>query len=198
MSSTFAIVSVTAVLKRLLENGLIDHGVIAALGADVIVSALPPDRITTGSDEHTQLNLFLYQITPNTGLSAAGRSGSAERRAASPPLTLDLYYLITSYSAQEYHMEILLGYAVELLHRSPEITGDQMQAVLSAMAAADSSGLQPVLGAVAASGQAGQIAKLAIRPQFPSSDELSKLWSALQARYRPSAVYKVSLGLIES
>ena len=29
--------------------------------------------------------------------------------------------------------------------------------------------------------------------QFLSLEEMSKLWSALQARYRPSLVYKVSL-----
>src|SRR5438094_172682 len=101
MSSTFAIASVTAVLKRLLENGLIDHGVAEAIGGDVVVSALPPDRVTTGAEERPQLNLFLHQVTPNTGLSASSRSdiGASEGRKRPAPLALNLHYLLTSYGA---------------------------------------------------------------------------------------------------
>ncbi|MBD0326353.1 MAG: DUF4255 domain-containing protein, partial [Pyrinomonadaceae bacterium] len=87
MSTALAIASVTAVLKDLLHNGLIDHDLVSSLG-DVLVSALPPDRIdiseTTGN---SQLNLFLYQVTPNTGWRNVGlpsRDGRGER-LTNPP-----------------------------------------------------------------------------------------------------------------
>ena len=43
MSNALAIASVTAVLKDLLNNGVIDHQLSGVVG-EVTVSALPPDR----------------------------------------------------------------------------------------------------------------------------------------------------------
>ena len=68
MSNALAIAGVTAVLKDLLNNGLIDHNVTGAVGGNVTVTALPPDRVVApGAQEGNQLNLFLHQVTPNAG-----------------------------------------------------------------------------------------------------------------------------------
>ena len=48
MSNALAIGAVTAVLRDLLNNGLVDHDVTGSLGGNVTVSALPPDRIRIG------------------------------------------------------------------------------------------------------------------------------------------------------
>ena len=87
MTTTLAIAAITAVLKHLLENGLAESDVTASIGGDVIVSALPPDRATTGADERAQLNVFLYQATPNTGLRspAAGMGRAPPRGGRRPP-----------------------------------------------------------------------------------------------------------------
>src|SRR5262245_28723420 len=126
MSSALALAAVTAVLKHLLENGLVDRGVAADIGGEVIVSTQAPDRITTGADERTQLNLFLYQITPNTGLRPSNSSVVAKdnKQLLRPPLVLDLYYLITAYSAQDFHSEILLGAMLQVLHETPVLTNE--------------------------------------------------------------------------
>ena len=70
MTSAFAIASVTYLLKDVLDNRLVRHGITASVG-DVTVSALPPDRITTGSDERSQINLFHYRVTPHTAWRGA-------------------------------------------------------------------------------------------------------------------------------
>src|SRR3954462_10049053 len=49
-----ALASVTALLKHFLENGLAERGIVAQLGGDVTVSALPLDRIASGPDEKAQ------------------------------------------------------------------------------------------------------------------------------------------------
>ena len=67
MSTAAGIAAVTAVLKDLLSNGLIDRQVVGAVG-DVTVSALPPDRITL-PEASSQLNLYLYLVSRNTGWS---------------------------------------------------------------------------------------------------------------------------------
>lgn len=64
MSNALSTAAVTGVIKYLLENGLVSDAIAASVG-DVIVTAIPPDRITVGTDERAQLNLFLYQVTQN-------------------------------------------------------------------------------------------------------------------------------------
>src|SRR4051794_1347570 len=124
MSNALAIASVTAVLKDLLNNGVIDHQLSGAVG-EVTVSALPPDRILIdGQDETSRINLFLYRVTPNQGWrNAALPSRDADgNRSSNPPLALDLHYLLTTYGAAEFHAEILLGYAMQMIHETPILT----------------------------------------------------------------------------
>ena len=67
MSTALAIASVTHVLKDLLNNGIIDRDITGVVGGNVIVTALAPDKIDTSANEHSQLNLFMYQVSPNSG-----------------------------------------------------------------------------------------------------------------------------------
>jgi hypothetical protein len=200
MSSALAIASVTAVLRDLLHNGLIDQDVTASLG-DVRVTALPPDRITTGDHEQSQLNLFLYQVTPNAAwrnVSLPSRDGRGESIAA-PPLAVDLHYLISAYGAQDFHAEILLGYAMQLLHETPVLGREAIRTALGAASLVTAgSGLPATLAALSTSALADQVEQLKITPQNLNTEETSKLWTALQARYRAAAAYHVSVVLIDS
>jgi hypothetical protein len=201
MSSALAIASVTAVLRDLLHNGLIDQDVSANIGGDVKVTALPPDRITTGDHEQSQINLFLYQVTPNAGWRNFGlpsRDGRGESIAA-PPLALDLHYLLSAYGAQDFHAEILLGYAMQLLHETPVLGRDAIRTALGATTLVDATdGLPATLAALSTSALADQVEQIKIAPQTLNTEETSKLWTALQARYRAAAAYHVSVVLIDS
>src|SRR2546430_1456197 len=120
MSNALAIASVTRVLKDLLNNGLVDHDVTAAVGSSVTVTALPPDRLdaSPGSAQTSHLNLFLHKVTPNLGWRSADlptRDGRGER-VNNPLLPLNLHYILTAYGAEELHAEILLGYPMLPLH----------------------------------------------------------------------------------
>ena len=99
MSNALAIAGVSAVLRDLLNNGLIDHEVASAVGTPVTVSVLPPDRVKIGEDEKAQLNLFLYQVTPNAGWNNVGLPSRDDEgnRLTNRPLALDLHYLLTAY-----------------------------------------------------------------------------------------------------
>jgi hypothetical protein len=96
VSNALAIAGVTAVLRDLLNNGLIDHSVSGTLGNAVTVSALAPDRIIASNGvEPTQLNLFLYHVTPNQGWRnerLPSRESAGRTRLSNPPLALDLHY----------------------------------------------------------------------------------------------------------
>lgn len=199
MSSALAIASVTALLKSLLENGLTERSVSDSIGHSAPVSVLPPDRITTGSDEQPQLNLFLYQIAPNTVRRRQDHPDATRGDQASGSfLALDLFYLITAYGATDYQIEILLGSALQLLQREHELKPERISSILASLSSArDDRGVLPAAAALARSNLPRQVKEIKFTPQFLQLEELSKIWSALQARYRPSAVYKASLVYID-
>jgi hypothetical protein len=62
----------------------------------------------------------------------------------------------------------------------------------------DVSMLPPAFQALAASDLADQVELIKITPDAVSPDEMSKLWTAIQSHYRPSAAYQVSVVLIEA
>ena len=197
MSSPLAIAAVTAVLKDLLNEGLINND-LSQVGS-FSVSATPPDRITTGDTEPNRLNWFLYQVTPNSGWRNEGLPSFAAQggRLTNPPLALDLHYLLTAYGHADLNAEILLGYAMELLHDTPVLTRAAIKRSLTpdnpfgvALIPADGQGRTAI-------DLADQIELIKIAPHYLTGDELSKLWTAMQARYRPTMAYQVSTVLIQ-
>ncbi|MCS6328177.1 MAG: DUF4255 domain-containing protein [Nitrospira sp.] len=201
MSTALAIAGVTAVLRDLLNDGLINHNVSGLLGSTVTVSALPPDRVVpVNGTESTQLNLFLHQVTFNTGWrnhALPSRDGSGMQRLSNPPLALDLHYLLSAYSAEELGSEILLGYAMQLLHEVPVLDRRAITTALTPSPSVDTT-LPPALRALAECGLADQVEQIKLVPDPLSSEEMSKLWTAVQSHYRPSAAYVATVVLIES
>jgi uncharacterized protein DUF4255 len=186
MSSPLSIASVTSVIKGFLENGLVVHGASAVVG-DLSVTALPPDRIATGADERSQLNIYLYRITPNTAWRTVAASGSGEQDVRAMPLSLDLHYVLTAYGEREYHAETLLGSAVDLIHETPVLTREVITPMLSALAEHGNAGATVFADVI------NSIDRITLSPEFLSMEDLTKLWSALQARYRLSATYQASV-----
>ncbi|MEH1868203.1 MAG: DUF4255 domain-containing protein [Nostoc sp.] len=205
MSNVLSIAAVTAVLKVLLENGLVSDPIAASVG-DVIVTALPPDRISVEADERAQINLFLYQVTQNRNVDWVSQefrsrhsriNGNASSQI--PPLALDLHYLLTAYGAKDFQAELLLGYAMHLLHKTPAITSDIIEnTLINASTTNTSSAFSQAVASVSVPDLAEQIGQIKLTPEFFNMEETSKLWSALQTHYRPSATYLASMVLIES
>ncbi|HVR34872.1 MAG TPA: DUF4255 domain-containing protein [Methylomirabilota bacterium] len=195
MSNAFAIAAVTAVMKDILHNGFVAHDLSATLG-EVSVSAIPPDRVIPSSGEDpNQLNLFLYQVTPNQGwrnVDLPSRDTRGER-VANPPLALDLHYLLTAYGARDFHPEIVLGHAMQLLHENPIVTRDAIRRALSPSVLPEG-----FPASLATSDLAEQVEQIKITQEILSAEEISKLWSAFQAKYRATAAYLVTVVLIES
>ncbi len=86
MSGPFALAAVSAVLRRLLTNGLGDVDLSIFGGAASVITLHPPDLVETGANELAQLNLYLYRVAPNAALRNEGlASRSADRRAPLQP-----------------------------------------------------------------------------------------------------------------
>lgn len=203
MSGPLAIAAVTAALKDLLNNGLLDHAGLSVVGSWA-VSAMPPDRIPTGETEPNRLNLFLYQLTPNQGWRNEGLPSRdvVGNRLTNPPLALDLHYILTAYGASDFNAEILLGYAIQLLHETPVLSRAQLRTALGGTppvgGAVDGSAIPSIFGDLSAIDLADQVESIKITPVTLSGEDLSKLWTAMQARYRPTMAYMVSVVLIQA
>jgi len=199
MSTALAIAGVTAVLRNLLDDGIVN--VSSVLGSSVTVSISPPDRVVPqNSDESSQLNLFMYLVTANTGWSneqLPSRDASGRLRLTNRPLALDLHYLLSVYSGGDLHGEILLGYAMQLLHETPVLTRDMIRTALTHTPVIGA-GLTPALRALADSGLEDQVELIKLTPQYLNTEEMSKLWTAMQSNFRPTAAYIASVVLIEA
>jgi hypothetical protein len=122
---------------------------------------------------------------------------AAGNRITNPPLALDLHYLLTAYGRAELQAEVLLGYALQLLHETPVLPRDAIRRAL-APTVLDGAILPTVYKSLRGADLAEQIELLKITPAALGSEEMSRLWSAIQARYRPTAAFQVSVVLIES
>lgn len=181
-------------LRNLLNGWMVEQNVSGTLGSSVTVTASPPDAVKLeGANAQTQLNLFLHQVTPNLGWRNVGlpsRDGGGAR-LSNPPLALDLHYLVTAYGVKDLHAEVVLGHAMHFLHENPVLDRQAIRDVLAAGAA-------EVPGLSSATDLADQMEQIKITPTSMSTEEMSRLWSALQAHYRPTASYHVSVVLVEA
>jgi hypothetical protein len=197
MSSQLAIGAVSAVLRNLLDNGLVEAG--PALGA-INVTAIAPDLIKVEDPEFgPQLNLFLYRVSPNQGwqnelLPSYGANGA---RTSNPPLPLNLHFLLTAYGKSDFQAEILLGYAMSLLHEHAVLDRAAIRRALVPSPLGPSI-LPPAFQALSASDLADQVEAVTLTLEPMDSEEMSRLWSAIQAHYRPTAAYVASVVLIET
>jgi hypothetical protein len=196
VSNALAIAAVSAVIKNVLDTGLIADKASDALGQNVTVSVLAPDAIVLANDAQPRLNLFMHQATPNAAWRNVNlpTTDGAGRRIANAPLALDLHYLLTAYGSADLQAELLLGFAMQLLHETPVLARNAIRAALNPATPSPNS----IYQALRASDLADQLEQIKITPGKMDTEELSKLWTALQAHYRPTAPYLVTVVLIEA
>lgn len=184
MSGAWTMGALTAALKGFLENQLAGQVQLVGLDGEVVVSALPLDRISTGGEERPQLNLLLWLIAPHTRLPAGGRT---EARLNEP--MFELHYLLSAFGRHDFEAELLLGFAMsrlQTLAREPERRAEAIKSI-----AAGGGKHGPALAAGAAI-LADVASLLSIEPVYLSMEEMARVWSSAQARYRPSVAYKIS------
>jgi hypothetical protein len=196
VSNALALSAVTAVLQSLFNA--VFNTPTSALGS-VLVSAVAPDIVQNGAgngaDTQLRVNLFLHQVTPNgawrnMGLPSLATDGST--RLKSPPLALDLHYLLTVYATEDTEAEALLGSAILMLHENPILTRSEIRNVLTSLPST-----APLASALSTSGLADQIETIKITPATLGREEMAWLWTALKADYRPTFPFQVSVVLIQ-
>jgi hypothetical protein len=176
MSNPLAIAAVTSTLRNLLTAAIAGDGDLA----DTVFTTQPPDRARTGATN--QLNLFMYQTTPNAAWRNKTLPPARDGESAPFPLGLDLYYLLTAYGRGDDDVlgHRLLGRAMTGYHEHPVLGPDELHDALPG----DDVDAQPE--------------RVRITPVSLSVDDMSKLWTTFQTQYRISAAYRVAVVLIQS
>jgi Pvc16 N-terminal domain len=206
MSTGLAISGVTYVLQYYLGNVYSASG--SPFTNPVTVSCLAPDLVQdslgNGSEAENQVNLFLHQVTHNAAwrnveLPSLGADGKT--RLKSPPLALDLHYLLTVYATDYWQAEALLGYALMMLHENPVIVRDDITNALQALTpippTPEPYPNNPLTTFLGSSGLADQIEMIKITPETLGREEMAWLWTALKADYRPTFPFLVSVVLMQ-
>ncbi len=181
MSNALAIAATTSTLRNLLlaQIPLLDANL-----SDLEVTTQPLDAARKGVTK-AQINLFLYQ----TVLNGAWRNLDVPRQVragetGTPPLALNLHYLITAYGRGETDNDALshrvMGGAMSVLHDHPVL------------------GRSEIAVALPSNDLGEQFERLRITPLSMGLEEMSKLWMIFQTQYRISMAYEVTVLLIDS
>lgn len=194
MSNHLAVATVTATLKRTLDEAL-------AAGTpgsvpNATASTVRPEDVTDGNGGKTGINIYLYQVVPNASmrndeLPTRRSDGSLARR---PQAALDLSYLLTFYGDEkEQEPQRLLGTAVSTLNSRPMLSRDAIRDAIDQAIADDPSTYLQFSDLV------DQIDLVKLSPLPLNLEELSKLWSVFfQTPYVLSVAYSGTVVLIES
>ena len=198
MSDPLAISAVSAVLQFYLFN--LYTPVSSVFGGKVTVTSQAPDLVQSSFGPNMKpenlVNLFLHQVTynpawRNVGLPSVASDGRT--RLSSPPLALDLHYLLTAYGSADWQAEGLLGYALMMLHENSIITRGDISHALTHLTGSNTD----MIPALKASTLADQVEMIKITPATLGREEMAWLWTALKADYRPTFPFQVSVVLIQ-
>ena len=92
-----------------------------------------------------------------------------------PPLTLNVYYLLTPYANDAISAHQVLSHAMGILHDHSIVAGADLAGSLSTV-----------------------VEQLAIVLCPTTVEELTRIWNALQSPYRLSVCYEVRIAVIQS
>ena len=174
MSDYTAIADVGETLKKLLWDNIKEDNT-----AKSIIES--EDQITLSSPEETEpskkLSLFLYQITENVYLKNQEMQIVNSTELKYPPLSLNLFYLVTPHTKKGENDHIILGKVMQIFYDNSILRGSVLQGSL-----ADSR----------------EELKLILNPL--STEELNKIWTVMSKSkpYKLSVCYEVTPVKIES
>ena len=172
-------------LIQLLKDGFIgdpDLGIDSAAADELIVLASPADF-----EGDARLSLFLYQVHQNEFLNNWEMRQTSDGTLENPPLTLDLFYMLTVYPPPEssdtqvtdrtLFEHRFLGTAMRIFYDNGIVRGSRLQGT----------------------GLADTASELRIVLTTMSMENLTQMWGAFNGQpYRTSVFYQVTPVAIDS
>jgi hypothetical protein len=126
-------------------------------------------------DDSVRLSIFLYRIVEDAHLKNQWPLEGSLTRRRKPPLTLDLFYLVTPLVGSPREQQIVLGKVMQVLYDHASLEETDLGGSLATSGAAVRVILNPV-----------------------SLEETTRVWQALEMSYRLSVCYTVRVALVDS
>jgi hypothetical protein len=174
---TTSIRDATVSLQNILTQRLgADPDVLASLppGAALTVSIRSPDEMLSAPEQG--ISLWLYKITRDEHLTNYPPRRVSASRHRPPPLPLRLHYLLTpvleldsGLSAPEFEHTVL-GKALQLFAEEPVLRGTALVGALR-----------------------NEASQIAVRLEPLTTEEITRIWDALESNYKLSVSYEVSV-----
>lgn len=174
MSDYTAIADIGASLQRVLwEEIQADSQLFALIDNENRISLESPFDLS--EDDSVRLSIYLYRILEDPFTKnrhpVQGRGGTLRK----PPLTLDLFYLVTPMVGSPREQQLVLGKVMQVFYERAIVSGPDLAGALSANDAPIHVVLNPV-----------------------SLDEISNVWQAMELSYRLSIAYTVRVAIVDS
>ncbi len=163
-----------SIINVLWEEIQADAQVNALITSEAAISLESPADLV--GDTSARVSIYLYRIVEdpymkNRFQSVPG-SGGSERK---PPLTLDLYYLVTPLVGAPRDQQIILGKIMQVLYDRAILLGPDL------------------FGTLASSDEE---LKIVLNPV--SLEETTRVWQALEVPYRLSVSYLARVAMVDS
>lgn len=140
-----------------------------------LISLESPAEHQENSSDPALLSVYLYRITEDPYLKNRIPVEGTGGRVRKPPMSLDLYYLITPLLKAPRDQQIVLGKILQILYDHPTLEGTDLD------------------GSLATSGEVVRVVFNTVPLQ-----EVSWVWQALETPYRLSVTYTVRVTLLDS
>ncbi|MGA8432337.1 MAG: DUF4255 domain-containing protein [Candidatus Sulfotelmatobacter sp.] len=164
-----------SLINVLWEQIQADPDLFALINNSSLISLESPAEHQENSSDPSLLSVYLYRIVEDcymkNRVQVEGPGGSVRK----PPMSLDLYYLITPLLKAPRDQQIVLGKVLQILYDRPTLEGPDLA------------------GTLATSGEVVRVIFNTVPLQ-----EVSWVWQALETPYRLSVTYTVRVTLLDS
>jgi hypothetical protein len=177
MSGYAVIKDVGETLRELLKAGMRGDSVLAPIiDIETLVTLEgPPSLIKDTQPEVNHLSVFLYRVIEDGDMKNRRPERVDANMLKPPPLSLDLFYLLTPLTSKPENDHLLLGKAMQILYDNCVVKGSSLQGVL---------------------GDTAEELRIILNPI--SIEDISKIWSAFMRPYHLSVSYEVKVVYVDS
>jgi len=164
-----------SLINVLWEQIQADPDLVALISDSSLISLESPAEHQENTSDRALLSVYLYRITEDPFMKNRVPEEGNGGRIRKPPMSLDLYYLITPLLKAPRDQQIVLGKVLQILYDRSTLEGTDLS------------------GTLAASGEVVRVIFNTVPLQ-----EVSWVWQALETPYRLSVTYTVRVTLLDS
>jgi hypothetical protein len=170
-----AIAEVGQSLVQVIWNAIaLDPTLVALINSENLISLESPAEHTDKQDT-ALLSIYLYRVVEDAYLKNRGPVEGPNGKLQPPPLTLDLFYLITPLLTDPADCQVVLGKVMQVLHDPAMLAGPDL------------------VGSLA---DAGDVLRVVLNPV--PLNEIALIWQALENPYMLCVSYVVRVALLQS